>query len=77
MYSMFFNFVSILPVNEEIIDDALSNNADDFEDSIQFITSEKNNMDFIITRNKKDYKKSRTTVLDAKEFMNLKNMSDF
>lgn len=66
-------FISILPVDEEIIDDALSNNTADFEDSIQYITSEKNNMDFIITRNKKDYKKSRIPVLDAKEFTLLQN----
>lgn len=58
----------ILTVNEEIIDDTLSLGAVDFEDSIQFLTSEKNTMDFIITRNKKDYKRSKLTVLDAKEF---------
>ncbi|MBN2657191.1 MAG: PIN domain-containing protein [Spirochaetales bacterium] len=64
-------FISILPVNEEIIDLALDLSAVDFEDSIQFITSEKNDLDFIITRNKKDYKESKIPALTAAEFLNL------
>ncbi len=64
-------FISILTIDEEIIDDALSLRANDFEDSIQYLTSEKHEMDFVITRNKKDYKKCKLTVLDAREFLKL------
>ena len=64
-------FLSILPIDEEIIDEALYLNFNDFEDSIQYITSKRNNIDFIITRNKNDYKKSEITVLNAKEFLEL------
>lgn len=63
--------ISILTVDEEIIDDALLHEAVDFEDSIQYLTSEKNNLDFIITRNKKDYKQSKLPVLNAKEFLTM------
>ena len=66
--------ISILTIDEEIIDDALSLGAVDFEDSIQYITSEKNKMDFVVTRNKKDYKMSKLPVLDAKEFLILDNI---
>ena len=66
--------ISILTINEEIIDDALSLGAVDFEDSFQYITSEKNKMDFVVTRNKKDYKMSKLPVLDAKEFLILDNI---
>lgn len=65
--------ISILSVTEEIIDKALLLEAPDFEDSIQFITSEKNKMDFIITRNRKDFKESRVPVMDAQEFLSLLN----
>lgn len=65
--------ISILTVDEEIIDDALLHEAVDFEDSIQYLTSEKNNLDFIITRNKKDYKQSKLPVLNAKEFLTMYN----
>jgi len=56
-------------VNEEIIDSALIESSSDFEYAIQHITAEKNKIDFVITRNKKDYKKSKVPVLEAKEFL--------
>ena len=62
-------FISILSIDEEIIDDALSLGASDFEDSIQYIASERYKMDFVITRNKKDYKKCKLSVLNAQEFL--------
>lgn len=64
-------FLSIMSIDEGIIDEALDSEFKDFEDSIQYITSNRNKIDFIITRNKNDYKKSEITVLDAKEFMEL------
>ena len=69
------NFLSILTLDEEILDEALYAEAPDFEDSIQYISSEKNEIDFIITRNKKDYKRSKIPALTATEFLeiNLKN----
>jgi len=69
------NFLSILTLDEEILDEALYAEAPDFEDSIQYIASEKNEIDFIITRNKKDYKRSKIPVLTATEFLeiNIKN----
>ena len=68
-------FLSILTLDEEILDEALYAEAPDFEDSIQYIASEKNEIDFIITRNKKDYKRSKIPVLTATEFLeiNIKN----
>ena len=68
-------FLSILTLDEEILNEALYAEAPDFEDSIQYIASEKNEIDFIITRNKKDYKRSKIPVLTATEFLeiNIKN----
>ena len=68
-------FLSILTLDEEILNEALYAEAPDFEDSIQYIASEKNEIDFIITRNKKDYKRSKIPALTATEFLkiNLKN----
>ncbi len=63
--------LSILTINEEIIDEALSSDAKDFEDSIQYLASEKNNIDFIITRNEKDYRESKLPVLSASEFLKI------
>ncbi len=63
--------ISILSIDEKIVDEALLSDNTDFEDAIQYITSEKNNIDFIITRNKGDFKNSKLPVLNAKEFLRI------
>ena len=63
--------ISILSIDEEIVDEALLSNNTDFEDAIQYIESAKNNIDFIITRNKGDFKNSKLSVLNAKEFLRI------
>jgi predicted nucleic acid-binding protein len=65
------SFLSILTIDEEIIDSALHSEFKDFEDAIQYAASKQNGIDFIITRNKGDYKTSDITVLDAREFLEL------
>ena len=47
--------VSILPVVDAMIDDALASRPKDFEDRVQYSCAEHHEMDFIVTRNTKDY----------------------
>jgi predicted nucleic acid-binding protein len=68
---MLRNLLSILAVTEKIVDDALRKDTADFEDALQYIAAEKYGMDFIITRNKDDFKKSKLTVLSAREFLDV------
>ncbi|MBN1695930.1 MAG: PIN domain-containing protein [Spirochaetales bacterium] len=63
--------LSILTIDEETVDEALLTDAEDFEDAMQFITAKKNHIDFIITRNKKDYKQCGLPVLNSKEFLQI------
>jgi predicted nucleic acid-binding protein len=65
------NLISILAIDEKIVDEALLSDNTDFEDAIQYITSEENNIDFIITRNKGDFKNSKLPVLNAEEFLRI------
>ncbi len=62
--------VTILPLDEKIIDLALSSDFNEFEDAIQYYSAVENDLDMIITRNKKDFKSSRLIVLTAKEYLN-------
>lgn len=62
--------VEVLPTNDKILDLALSSNQKDFEDAIQYYTAIEFDMDFIITRNKKDFKNLKLPVLTVKEFLN-------
>lgn len=62
--------VEVLAVDDKIIDLALTSDFRDFEDAIQYYTAIENEMDIIITRNKKDFKNSDLAILTAKEFLN-------
>ena len=50
--------VNVLPVDDKIIELALVSDFVDFEDAIQYYTAIENNLEVIITRNKKDFKNS-------------------
>jgi hypothetical protein len=61
--------ISIVEVNETIIDLSLNSDFDDFEDGVQFYTAKSVGVDTIITRNIKDYKESTIPVLTAEQFL--------
>ena len=42
---------------------------EDFEDGLQYFTAIENGQDCIITRNLKDYKKSRIPVMNAEQYL--------
>lgn len=68
--SKFKVLVDILPVDEKILELSLASHFNDFEDAIQYYTAIENGMEMIISRNKKDFKKSAIPVLTAREFLN-------
>lgn len=62
--------VEIMSLDDKIIELALSdNNFSDFEDGLQYYSAIENEIDIIITRNKKDFKSSKIPVMTAKEFL--------
>jgi predicted nucleic acid-binding protein len=63
--------LSILPMDEKVVDAALESEFSDFEDALQYFAAEKRGIDFIITRNKKDYAKGSLKVVTAQEYMNM------
>jgi predicted nucleic acid-binding protein len=62
--------VKILPIDENIVDAALSSKFGDFEDAIQYYAAKEQNLFGIITRNIKDYKIKDIMVQTSKEFVN-------
>ena len=65
--------VEILSLDDKITELALSDeNFSDFEDGLQYYSAIENQIDIIITRNKKDFKNSKIPVLTAKEFLSRK-----
>ncbi|MUP45376.1 PIN domain-containing protein [Gramella sp. BOM4] len=64
--------VEVLALDEKIIDLALNDEEfSDFEDGLQYYSAIENEVDLIITRNKKDFKSAKLPVLSPKEFLAL------
>lgn len=66
--------LKILPVTDEIIKLALESKFKDFEDSLQYYTALLNNIDYLITRNVKDYSRTEIKVHTPDEFIKLKKI---
>ncbi len=53
------NDFNLLPLDEDIVNSALSSNFEDFEDSLQYETAKKHDCSSIITWNTRDFTKSK------------------
>lgn len=62
--------VELLSLDDKITELALSDESfPDFEDGLQYYSAFENEVDIIITRNKKDFKNSKLPVLTTKEYL--------
>ncbi len=60
----------ILPLDDKIVGLALNDETfSDFEDGLQYFTAIEDEQEIIITRNLKDFKKSKLPVMTAKQFV--------
>lgn len=65
--------VELLSLDDKITELALSDEGfHDFEDGLQYYSAIENDIDIIITRNKKDFKNSKLPVLTANEYLAIK-----
>ena len=61
--------VDVIGVDREIIINSLNSKFLDFEDAIQSVASSYNNIDFIITRNTKDFSNSEIKAVSPTDFL--------
>lgn len=61
----------IIPINKEIIQKALDDNIDDFEDAIQYECALLAEVDYIVTRNVSDYTSTSIRAITPKEFLQI------
>ena len=62
--------LTIIPVSKNCVSQAIESTFKDFEDALQYFTCmEHGNIQFIITRNKKDYQSSALAVMTPTEFL--------
>jgi predicted nucleic acid-binding protein len=66
--------LTVLNVDDKIIQKALESGFNDFEDAVQYFTALENKIDYIITRNIEDYKKSTIKVCTPSQYLIMKKM---
>ena len=62
---------SVPGISLKNVKEAVSNKFKDLEDDVHSSIAAENNVDFLITRNKKDFKDDKFKVLDAEEFLRI------
>ena len=60
----------VLPLDDKILELALVSDFRDFEDALQYHTALENDLDIIITRNKKRFQKLHPSCIDCKRIYN-------
>ena len=60
----------VCTIDKETIQKGLNSDFSDFEDALQYYNAVESNCDIIITRNAKDFKKSRLPIMSPDEFLN-------
>lgn len=61
--------VEVIGVDKDIILKALASEMKDFEDAVQAVASELNEIEVVITRNKTDFTNAKIKIMTPKEFL--------
>ena len=69
--SKLFELFQILDVASADCQEALSSEVNDYEDAVLSCCAFRNRMDYIVTRNIKEYEKSKTSVILPEIFINM------
>lgn len=65
--------VNVTSLDSKVLDKALNSEFKDFEDAIQYYAAMESDIDIIITRNLKDFKKSNIPVMTGLQFIRMNN----
>ena len=66
--------ISIVPIGESVIDMCLQHRSNDFEDEVQYFAAVNAEVDYIVTRNKKDFDFGDEAVVTPKEMFSRPNI---
>ena len=59
----------IADITADIVQKAISNKYHDFEDDLHYFTAVNNSIEFLITRNIKDFRQEKIKIMDAENFI--------
>jgi predicted nucleic acid-binding protein len=60
---------TVIEINEKLLHRALISEIVDFEDAVIEVSSKEKNVDYIVTRNTKDFKKSQIKAITPEEYL--------
>ena len=63
-------FLTIVPIGDACIEQALSGNFADFEDAVQCFAAKREKVDYILSRDEKGFYMSEIPVMNVTEFLN-------
>ena len=66
---MLLKIFLITPLDKTVFTEAIANNGQDFEDSVIYSTALNSNIDYTITRDKKDFKSSKVKTIEPSSFL--------
>lgn len=69
---IFKTLVSVLAVNDKVVELALASEFKDFKDGLQYFTATENSLRILLTRNLKDYKAAEISVMTANQYLKSK-----
>jgi predicted nucleic acid-binding protein len=67
----FKTLITVLSLNDKVIELALASDFHDFEDAIQYNTAIENSITTLLTRNLKDFKKAEIAILTAQQYLRI------
>ena len=71
MITNLLQFMKIAPVDQDTIEQALNLDYPDFEDAVQMISALQCNVDYLVTRNTRDYHPTLLPVLEPADFLSM------
>lgn len=66
--------VSVIPIEEKIVDLALNSHFNDFEDGLQYFSARENGIKILLTRNLKDYKEKDLVIQSPEMYLKSKTI---
>ena len=70
-FSKFMKITTATLVDSTTVEQSVKSEFKDFEDAMQYFSAMHENVDYIITRNKKDFEASAIPVLEPQEFVDM------
>jgi len=68
-FAKFAKITTATPVDADTVEESIRSEFNDFEDAMQYFSAKRESIDYIVTRNKKDFRAAMVPVFEPQEFI--------